>query len=298
MDHQSDTDVVDADVFLVVLRGSRSGERVPVPPGEHLVGCDASSDIRLVDKGVCERHAVLARTADRVTIADTRLTNLTWVNGERLTTVRTLVRGDEVCLGSTTLRLDSTPVRSQRSASSLWVPGWVWRALFVDGAATLGVVAAVLGALLLAVVLVERAGRDDAPGGAALPVLAGSYRTTAEFGQEGSRWTSGRHTGLDFAAPEGTRIRAVASGVVVEAGPSGGAYGTLTKIRSLAGTEFWYAHQSGTDVQVNERVSAGQVIGRVGTTGNITGPHLHLEIRVSGTAIDPRGWLGARGLVP
>ena len=131
----------------------------------------------------------------------------------------------------------------------------------------------------------------------ALPVDKGTYRLTAGFGRSGSRWAR-THTGLDFAAPTGTPVRAVTAGTVTYTRPSGGAYGTLTKIRSSDGTDTWYAHQSRTGVHVGQAVTAGQVIGAVGATGNVTGSHLHLEIRINSRPTDPHAWLRDNGLDP
>jgi murein DD-endopeptidase MepM/ murein hydrolase activator NlpD len=120
-----------------------------------------------------------------------------------------------------------------------------------------------------------------------------SYRLTARFGQSGSRW-SRDHTGLDFAAPYGSPVRAVAAGTVVSAGWAG-AYGYRTIIRHADGTRTWYAHQSRLLVR-HGKVKAGQIIGRVGSTGNSTGPHMHLEVRRHGQPVDPATWLRARGV--
>jgi hypothetical protein len=118
---------------------------------------------------------------------------------------------------------------------------------------------------------------------------------TARFGQSSSLWAR-CHTGLDFSAGTGTPIRAVLGGKVVSSG-WGGAYGQLTKIEARPGLQFWYAHQSSRDVRVGEVVKTGQVIGRVGMTGNTTGPHLHFEVRQRGSATDPEKWLRNQGLL-
>lgn len=116
------------------------------------------------------------------------------------------------------------------------------------------------------------------------------YRLTAGFGASSGLWSS-THTGLDFAAPEGTELRAVAPGVIDEVG-SDGAYGTKTVLRLHDGTVLWYAHQSGVTVEQGQRVAAGEVIGYVGSTGNVTGPHLHLEVRpADDEPVDPDAWL-------
>ncbi|WP_447645593.1 M23 family metallopeptidase [Nocardioides zeae] len=129
-----------------------------------------------------------------------------------------------------------------------------------------------------------------------LPVA--SYRLTNRFGQAESYYASGYHTGLDFAAPSGTTIKAVAGGRVTEAGYAG-SYGNKTVITLEDGTEMWYAHQSSIAVSVGDTVAAGDVIGYVGTTGNSTGPHLHLEVRPgAGDPVDPYAALQQNGVTP
>ncbi|MGQ4360889.1 M23 family metallopeptidase [Streptomyces sp. SAS_272] len=126
-----------------------------------------------------------------------------------------------------------------------------------------------------------------------------SYTITSTFGQAGSLWSSGYHTGLDFAAPTGTLIKAVHSGTVTEAGWAG-AYGYRTILTLDDGTELWFCHQSSISVSVGQKVATGDVIGRVGATGNVTGAHLHLEVHANGNAegIDPAAWLRSKGLNP
>lgn len=129
----------------------------------------------------------------------------------------------------------------------------------------------------------------------ALP-MAG-YRLTARFGQSGSYWSS-THTGLDFAAPTGTPIAAVAGGVVTDAGYDG-SYGNKTVITLADGTEMWYCHQNSISVQAGQQVGAGEQIGTVGATGNVTGPHLHLEVRPGGgDPVDPYQALVVNGITP
>jgi murein DD-endopeptidase MepM/ murein hydrolase activator NlpD len=126
-----------------------------------------------------------------------------------------------------------------------------------------------------------------------------SYTITSSFGQAGAYWSSGYHTGLDFAAPTGTPIKAVHSGTITEAGWNG-SYGYKTVLTLDDGTEIWYAHQSSIGVSVGQKVSTGDVIGRVGATGNVTGAHLHLEVHSGGSSsgIDPMAWLRGKGLNP
>ncbi len=113
-----------------------------------------------------------------------------------------------------------------------------------------------------------------------------SYRLTGRFGDVSGYWSSA-HTGLDFAAAVGSPIRSLASGVVVTA-EYDGAYGNKTVVRQADGTEVWYCHQDTQSVAPGQPIRRGQVIGTVGATGNVTGPHLHLEIRPGGgDPIDP-----------
>ncbi|MFJ9148879.1 M23 family metallopeptidase [Streptomyces sp. NPDC102270] len=126
-----------------------------------------------------------------------------------------------------------------------------------------------------------------------------SYTITGTFGQAGSLWSSGYHTGLDFAAPTGTLIKAIHSGTITEAGWAG-SYGYRTILTLDDGTELWFCHQSSISVSVGQKVGTGDVIGRVGATGNVTGAHLHLEVHPNGSAdgIDPMAWLRGKGLTP
>jgi murein DD-endopeptidase MepM/ murein hydrolase activator NlpD len=121
------------------------------------------------------------------------------------------------------------------------------------------------------------------PGGLAWPVQA---PITSPFGM---RW--GRmHEGIDLGAPEGTPIHAAAAGTVIYAGWMDG-YGNLTIIDHGGGIATAYGHQSSLAATNGQHVSQGQVIGYVGSTGHSTGPHLHFEVRVNGTAVDPLGYL-------
>lgn len=127
-----------------------------------------------------------------------------------------------------------------------------------------------------------------------LPTIG--YRLTARFGQYGL-W-SRSHTGLDFAASSGTPIFAVANGVITEVGYDG-AYGYKT-VQTLAdGTEIWYCHQAEAGVEVGEKVIQSEQIGRVGSTGNVTGPHLHIEVRPGGgDPVDPYPAFLYHGVTP
>jgi murein DD-endopeptidase MepM/ murein hydrolase activator NlpD len=105
----------------------------------------------------------------------------------------------------------------------------------------------------------------------------------------GMRW--GRlHAGIDIPLPEGTPLRAADSGTVAIAAYTGG-YGNYTCIQHSGSLSTCYAHQSSIGVSVGQQVSQGQVIGGSGNTGNSTGPHVHFEVRVNGSPVDPLGYL-------
>nr|WSW58498.1 peptidoglycan DD-metalloendopeptidase family protein [Streptomyces sp. NBC_00998] len=118
--------------------------------------------------------------------------------------------------------------------------------------------------------------------------------TGTPFGQAGGMWASGRHTGLDFPAAVGTIVRAVAGGKVSMA-TDGGPYGNHIMINHGGGLTSLYAHLSEIMTQVGRTVRQGETIGRVGATGNVTGPHLHLEARMNGRAVDPMTYLSGGG---
>jgi murein DD-endopeptidase MepM/ murein hydrolase activator NlpD len=100
------------------------------------------------------------------------------------------------------------------------------------------------------------------------------------------------HTGLDLRAAAGDPVHATAAGRVVTAGWSGG-YGNMVEIDHGHGLSTRYGHLSKILVSVGDKVGIGQVIGRVGSTGRSTGPHLHYETRVDDEAVDPHKFLRA-----
>ncbi len=146
----------------------------------------------------------------------------------------------------------------------------------------------------------QQAGQAPVPSSPAIPPLsAGDIRQgsgslifpvngplVSPFGQ---RW--GRlHAGIDIAAPGGTPIRAAKAGRVALIGPTGG-YGNYTCLDHGGGLSTCYAHQSGFATSSGASVKQGQVIGYVGNTGHSFGNHLHFETRVSGSPVDPMGYL-------
>lgn len=112
---------------------------------------------------------------------------------------------------------------------------------------------------------------------------------TSRYGVQ-SRIRVSTHTGLDISAPTGTPIKVVIDGTVTCAAYSG-SYGNLIKVKHENGVETWYGHTDKMYVSVGQKVAAGDVIAAVGSTGNSTGPHLHLEIRINGQHVNPQKYL-------
>jgi murein DD-endopeptidase MepM/ murein hydrolase activator NlpD len=129
------------------------------------------------------------------------------------------------------------------------------------------------------------------------PVPEGAYTPTGHYGDPGSLWSTGYHTGEDYAAPVGTEVDAAASGTVVEVTYDDPAYGNRIVIEHENGYSTTYNHLSEIDVYEGQQVTAGDKIGAVGDTGNSTGPHLHFEVTrngdgwSSGEFVNPNAWL-------
>ncbi|WP_030646818.1 MULTISPECIES: M23 family metallopeptidase [Streptomyces] len=149
-----------------------------------------------------------------------------------------------------------------------------------------------------------QATRQAAPKPAAQPASAGYTLPVAGatvgtgYHVAGSMWSSGYHTGVDFVVPTGTPLKAVAAGTVVSAG-WGGAYGNQVVIKLNDGYYAQYGHLSQLSVSAGQTVTAGQQIGLSGATGNVTGPHLHFEIRTTpdyGSDVDPVAYLRSHGV--
>ncbi len=112
---------------------------------------------------------------------------------------------------------------------------------------------------------------------------------TSRFGVS-SNIRRSSHTGLDIAAPTGTPVKAAASGTVTFSGWKG-SYGNMLVISHGNGVQTYYGHCSKLYAKNGQTVSQGDVVASVGSTGNSTGPHLHLEIRVNGTAYNPQNYI-------
>jgi len=157
----------------------------------------------------------------------------------------------------------------------------------------------------VAVTIVESLAHVDAscqPAGAwVFPLGRSHYVLTAGFGDCGAHW-SHCHTGQDFAVPTGTPVVSTGTGRVVFAGWAG-PYGNAVHVLHARSVATWYCHLSRIDAHQGEAVNAGQLLGLSGSTGNTTGPHLHIEVRTgasrtsTGVPVDPLPWLRAHDVL-
>jgi murein DD-endopeptidase MepM/ murein hydrolase activator NlpD len=108
------------------------------------------------------------------------------------------------------------------------------------------------------------------------------YGVSYPYGIRDPRYAAGYHTGDDYAAPTGKKVVAVLGGTIVWSNNNGGAYGRWIGLRASNGRDYVYCHLSVRSVSTGDKVVAGQKIGEVGATGNVTGPHLHFEDRPKG----------------
>jgi murein DD-endopeptidase MepM/ murein hydrolase activator NlpD len=124
--------------------------------------------------------------------------------------------------------------------------------------------------------------------------IVGDIETTSGFGVRVDPFirAPAMHTGLDFRASVGDPVRTTAAGTVTQTGWNGG-YGKMVEIDHGNGLSTRYAHLSSFEVREGQTVRMGQIVGRVGSTGRSTGPHLHYETRVDGEAVDPQKFLRA-----
>ncbi len=123
-----------------------------------------------------------------------------------------------------------------------------------------------------------------------LPITGASI--SSGFGPRTFNGVTDNHTGLDFVAPSGTAVKAAASGTVTFAGWHAYGGGNRIEVTHSNGVVTTYNHLSAIDVTVGQQVTAGTAIGKVGSTGNSTGPHLHFEVIQNGAWTDPAVWLG------
>lgn len=124
--------------------------------------------------------------------------------------------------------------------------------------------------------------------------MPGELDMSSNFGYRSDPFTRGLalHTGIDFRAEHGSQIRATAPGKVITAEYSGG-YGNMVEIEHAGGVTTRYGHMSAILVSEGQMVTSGTVVGRVGSTGRSTGPHLHYETRIDGDPVDPSRFLRA-----
>jgi murein DD-endopeptidase MepM/ murein hydrolase activator NlpD len=121
--------------------------------------------------------------------------------------------------------------------------------------------------------------------------LMGGYGVRSDpFSGEGAM-----HTGVDISAPQGTPVKVTADGIVIHAGWNGG-YGRCVIVDHGNNYQTWYAHLSRMDVIEGQEIRQGEILGAVGTSGRSTGSHLHYEVRIGSTPVNPYRFL-ARGSV-
>ncbi|NEC50244.1 peptidoglycan DD-metalloendopeptidase family protein [Actinospica acidiphila] len=143
----------------------------------------------------------------------------------------------------------------------------------------------------------DRSGSSSASTGAKR-VAPVSAALGTPYHKAGSAWSKGYHTGVDFPVPTGTPVKSVGAGTVVAAGWEG-SFGYQVVVRHADGRYSQYAHLSAISVKNGQSVGAGQRLGRSGSTGNSSGPHLHFEVRTGpgfGSDVDPLAYLRAGGV--
>ncbi|SEG74352.1 LysM domain-containing protein [Actinacidiphila yanglinensis] len=179
-----------------------------------------------------------------------------------------------------------------------------WKQLYQDNKSVIGAnpglihpgTVLTLGAPAKAVVKAKPAAATTASTGWMKPV--GDAAIGTGYKASGSLWSSGSHTGVDFLVGTGTPVHVVAAGTVVSAGADG-AYGNDVIVRHADGKYTLYGHLSQTLVSAGQSVTEGQEIGISGATGNVTGPHLHFEVRTTpsyGSDIDPVAYMAGHGV--
>jgi murein DD-endopeptidase MepM/ murein hydrolase activator NlpD len=176
------------------------------------------------------------------------------------------------------------------SAATLVMPAGVARLVMRDAGAHAGQMR------FLALVQLLRPSRE-ALMRRELPVRPVPGEVTSQFGMRKDpmpmRHGHERHPGLDLEARSGTPVVAAGNGVVVSAGHAGG-YGRMVVLDHGDGVQTRYAHLSRIVVRRGEQIAAGQLLGKSGATGRVTGPHLHFEVRVNGAAVDPQEIVAAQ----
>jgi len=133
-------------------------------------------------------------------------------------------------------------------------------------------------------VVIEEKPATEATAAAAAHVASPvpGYGISYPYGVKNPRYAAGYHTGDDYASPTGTKVVAVLDGTIAWSNNEGGAYGRWIGLRASNGRDYVYCHLSVRSVSTGTKVVAGQKLGEVGATGNVTGPHLHFEDRPKG----------------
>lgn len=197
------------------------------------------------------------------------------------------------------------PKRSKKQSSGFKLGDANWQTAVLTGVMVAGIVvpqfsATLKGIFALPDSAVQTTVTDSVAGNVEfrLPVAKG-VPTTSEYGWRTHPITGQRkfHGGLDFGAAYGQPIYAAAPGVVTFAGEKGG-YGNVVEVKHSKRESTLYGHASKLMVSVGQKVTQGQVIALVGSTGFSTGPHLHFEVHINGQHTNPRPFLGnqvARG---
>jgi len=121
-------------------------------------------------------------------------------------------------------------------------------------------------------------------------LMSGFAQRTDPFSGEGAF-----HTGVDISAVTGTPVRSTADGIVIQAEPVAGGYGRLVRIDHGGDVQTYYAHLSHISVREGQEVRRGDIVGMVGSTGRVTAPHLHYEVRLGGAPVNPYRYLANVG---
>jgi len=121
-------------------------------------------------------------------------------------------------------------------------------------------------------------------------LMSGFAQRTDPFSGEGAF-----HTGVDISAATGTPVRSTADGIVIQAEPVAGGYGRLVRIDHGGDVQTYYAHLSHISVREGQEVRRGDIVGMVGSTGRVTAPHLHYEVRLGGAPVNPYRYLANVG---
>ena len=161
--------------------------------------------------------------------------------------------------------------------------------------ASFGIVTSLLFLALAALLAFPAGSLGVRPTSFVYPLIGTQVSSNFGFRQHPVLKSRKHHGGIDLAAPDGAPIRAVAQGTVIFADPYK-SYGRLIVIRHSGGMTTHYGHCETIRVRPGQRVKPGEIIGAVGHTGRVTGPHLHFEVRLEGIAQDPQRFISGLAL--